>query len=296
MPPSAIKMEAPIPITIPISYDTYASYFSQGLLADCLSGTICPRYPHDCPSPGPPPILELTNSTISRTAFVLEVDDEGIDIIVERKLDIVLAKCPICKGRCRVLPADILPYKRYSLPVIGCSLNLYNRGDLSLRKVVWERLYGERTPEPNTLHGWTEGFGAWCLGRTTGEVAFSVPATRVVAELQAHYPQMNALLPISVRIDPRRYRSQGRKERLEACKRFQIIGTLIEGRTDWKLSEINRLIVTWGSSFGLGFRTGMLSTVIEHIDSTDVPTWPPTVPKEPLPCPIRGRSPPFDTR
>jgi hypothetical protein len=238
----------------------------------------------------------LTNTTVDRTAFLLEQDDEGTDTVVERKIAIVLAKCPVCKGRCRVLPADILPYKRYSLPVIGSSMSLYNQGDLSLRQVAWERLYGERTPDHATLHGWTEGFGAWCLGRPTGEVAYSVPATRVVAELQIHYPQIGSLPSIPVRIDPRRYRSQGRKERLEACKRFDIVGAAIEGRTACRLFEINRLIVDWGGSFGLGFRTGISSTAIEHINSKDVPTWLQTVPKEPLPCPIHGRSPPFDTR
>ena len=41
-----------------------------------------------------------------------------------------------------------------------------------MRQVAWVQLYGERTPEHTTLHGWTEGLGAWWLGRTIGEVAF----------------------------------------------------------------------------------------------------------------------------
>ena len=209
-PLRAIKMETPIPITIPITYDTYASLFSQGLLASYLCETTCPKYPHDCSSQAPPTALELTNCTVDRTAFTLEKDDYGIDTVVEGKVKIVLVKCPMCKSRYRLLPSDILPHKLYTLPVIELSVSLYNRGDLSLRQVVWDQLYGERTPEHTTLHGWTEGLGAWWQGRTMGEVAFAVPATRVLAELEIRFPQMKSLHSMPVRINRQRYRSQGR--------------------------------------------------------------------------------------
>jgi hypothetical protein len=289
-------METPIPITIPLSYDTYASLYSQGLLDSYLCETTCPKYPHDYSSQDPPTALELTNSTVSRTAFILEKDEYGIDTVVERKVKIALGRCPICKCRCRVLPADILPYKLYSLPVIELAVSLYNRGDLSLRQVAWDQLYGERTPEHTTLHGWTEGLGAYWLGRTVGEVTFSVPATRILAELELRFSQMKSLHSIPVWINPQRYRSQGRLERLEACKRLEIIGTMLDVKNPWKFCELNRLIVSWGNSFGLGFRTGICCTPIEHIDSTDMGSWLQISTKETLPCPIHGRSPPGDSK
>ncbi|MBW2154805.1 MAG: hypothetical protein JRH18_24480 [Deltaproteobacteria bacterium] len=292
----AIKMESPIPITIALSYDTYASLFSQGLLDSYLCETTCPKYPHDCSSQDPPTALELTNSTVSRTAFILEKDEYGIDTVVERTVKIALGRCPICKCRYRVLPADILPYKLYSLPVIELAVSLYNGGDLSLRQVAWDQLYGERTPEHTTLHGWTEGLGAYWLGRTVGEVAFSVPATRILAELELRFSQMRSLHSIPVWINPKRYRSQGRLERLEACKRLEIIGTMLDVKNPLKFVELNRLIVGWGNSCGLGFRTGICCTAIEHIDSTDVRSWLQIPTKEQLSCPIRGRSPPGDSK
>ena len=295
-PLRAIKTETPIPITIALSYDTYSSLFSQGLLAGYLCETTCPKYPHDCSPQGPPKALELTNITVDRTVFILEKDDYGIDTVIERMVKIALARCPICKCRCRVLPADILPYKLYSLPVIELAVSLYNRGDLSLRQVAWEQLYGERTPEHTTLHGWTEGLGAWCLGRSIGEVAFCVPATRILAELEIRFSQMQPLHCIPVWINPQRYRSQGRLERLEACKRLEIIGTMLDVETPLKFCELNRLIVSWGNSFGLGFKTGICCTPIEHIDSTNVRSWPQISTKEPLSCPIHGRSPPGDSK
>jgi hypothetical protein len=227
---------------------------------------------------------------------MLEKDDYDIDTVVERKVKIVLARCPKCKCRCRVLPADIVPYKLYSLPVIELSVNLYNRGDLSLRKVAWDQLYGDRTPEHTTLHGWTEGLGAWWLGRAIGEVAYCVPATRMLAELEIRFPQMKSLHSTPIWINPQRYRSQGRMERLEACKQFEIIGTMLDVKNTWKWVELNGLIISWGNWFGLGFRTGICCTAIEHIDSTDVRSWPKISTKEPLSCPIHGRSPPGDSK
>lgn len=216
--------------------------------------------------------------------------------MVKRRVKIALGRCPICKCRCRVLPADILPYKLYSLPVIELAVSLYNRGDLSLRQAAWDRLYGERTPEHTTLHGWTEGLGAYWLGRTIGEVAFSVPATRILAEVEIRFPKMKSLHSIPVRINPQRYRSQGRLERLKACKQFEIIGTMLDVKNPWKFCEFNRLIVSWGNSFGLGFRTGICCTPIEHIDSTNVRPWLQLSTKESLSCQIHGRSPPGDSK
>ena len=227
---------------------------------------------------------------------MLEKDDYDIDTVVKTTVKIVLLRCPICKSRYRLLPADILPHKLYSLPVIELSVCLYNRGDLSLRQVAWVELFGEHTTEHTTLHGWTEGLGAWWQGRTIGEVAFCVPATRVLAELEIRFPQMSSLHSIPVRINPQRYRSQGRRQRLQACKRFEIIGTMLDSKNTWKWCELNRLVISWGKSFGLGFKTGICCTGIEHVESTDVRKWRQILPKEPLSCPIHGRSPPGDSK
>lgn len=289
-------MEDPIPITIAVTYDTYSSLFAQGLLADYLREAICPRYPHDCCAKDLPPALVLTNSTVDRTAFMLEKDDYDIDTVVEATVKIILVKCPLCKSRYRLLPADILPRKLYTLPVIEVSATLYNLGDLSLRDVTWERLYGERTPAHTTLHGWTEGLGAWWLGRTIGEAAYCVPSGRVRGELEIRYPQVGSLHSKPICINPQRYRSQGRRERLEACKQFEIVCSLVPSQNGCNFVELNRLIVSWGNSFGLGFKTGICCTPIEHIDSKDMRSWRQMTPKECLSCPIPGRSPPFDSK
>jgi hypothetical protein len=289
-------MEATIPITIAITYDTYSRLLSQGLLAGHLCEKTCPQCPHNWAFQAAAPELVLTNSAVTRTAYLFEKDDEGIDTVVERQVLIVLVKCPICKSRFRVLPADILPRKLYTLPVIEQSVSLYNRGDLSLRQVVWKRLYGERLPAHTTLHGWSEGLGAWWLGQSIGEVSCSVPATRVTAELETRFPQMPSLHSIPVQINPHRHRSQGRFERLEACKQFEITATMLEFENTWKWCELNCLIISWGNSFGFGFKTGICCTAIEHTEPENMLGSEHISPKEPLLCPIHGKSPPSDSK
>ena len=212
---------------------------------------------------------------------MLQKDDYDIDTVVEATVKIVLVKCPLCKSRYRLLPADIVPHKLYTLPVIEVSATLYNRGDHSLRHVTWDLLYGERTPAHTTLHGWTEGLGAWWLGQAIGEVAFSMPASRIQAELEIRCPQITSLHSQPIWINPQRYCSQGRRQRLEACKRFEIVSTLFACKNACNFVELNRLIVNWGNMFGLGFKTGVCCTAFEHIDYRNVRAWGSIFPKEP---------------
>jgi len=272
----------------------------QGLLERYLCEIPCPKYPHtcparDCPQQAPGATLELTGSTVDRTVLFLEKDDYGVLVVVERTVKMALARCTVCKCRCRVLPADILPRKLYSLAVIELSIRLYNRGDLSLRAVVWDELYGERTPMYTTLHGWSEGLGAYWLGRCVGEVPGTLPAAGILAELQCRYAQIKNLRQMPISVDPRRYRSEARRQRLEACKRLDLCCGLLDAKEPWTFCQLNRLILTLGHSCGFGFRSGIYCTAIEHLDSADVASSLQN-PKEALSCPIRGRSPPGDSR
>ncbi|MCP4901459.1 MAG: hypothetical protein GY906_31220, partial [bacterium] len=63
--------------------------------------------------------LELSGSTVSRGVILLERDEAGELHTVKVEADIALARCPCCGTRPRVLPYDVLPYKRYALPVIA---------------------------------------------------------------------------------------------------------------------------------------------------------------------------------
>lgn len=153
--------------------------------------------------------------------------------------------------------------------MIELAVSLYNRGDLSLRQVAWDQFYGERPPEHTTLHGWTEGLGAYCLGRTVGEVAFSVPATRILAELEIRFSKMKSLHSIPVWINPQRYRSEGRLERLKACKQFEIIGTISMSKTlgSSASSTVSSSVGAIRSALGSepGFAARRLNTLIRQM-------------------------------
>ncbi len=294
LPPSATKMETPIPITISITYDTYDSLLNQGILDNYLYETICPKYPHHDASPPPPTALELTQTTVDRIALMLEKDGHGIDTVVKNQIKIALAKCPICKGRFRILPADILPYKHYTLPVIENGVRLYNPGHLSLRGVAWDGFYGERTPVHATIHGWTEGLGAYWSGRCFGEVEYALPASRIMAELETRLSSVGPLHSIPAVVNPTRYLSQTRLERLEACQRLE---TICEILNVGSFCEFNRLIINWGNSFGFCFRSAIRSTAFERIDSRNVISFSQQQSKEEeMICQIRGRSPPGDSK
>jgi hypothetical protein len=161
--------------------------------------------------------------------------------------------------------------------------------------VAWQELYGERTPMHTTLHGWTEGLGAYWLGRSVGEISGALPAARILAELECRYPQIKNLHQIALWVNPQRYRSEARRQRLEACKRLALCCRLLDLKEPWMFSQLNALILALGNSCGLGFRTGICCTAIEHVDSAGVLPWPQNS-KEVLSCPIHGRSPPGDSR
>ncbi|MBD3337023.1 MAG: hypothetical protein GF355_16030 [Candidatus Eisenbacteria bacterium] len=213
--------------------------------------------------------------------------------VVGRTLRLGVARCGRCGHRPRLLPADLLPRKTYALSVIGQAASLYDEErTTSLRKVVWEEMSGDRTPAPSTLHAWTEGLGAYALGRPAGEVADAVPAARIVSELKGRFPQLRREARA---IPPRRAHSQARKERLLAGRGFLRLARGLTTDPARALTHLNRLVLTWSTPFALGFRTGLASTPIEQLPPSIAlrsPVTRPATKRRAKPCTIRGRSPP----
>lgn len=206
-----------------------------------------------------------------------------------------VARCGRCGHRPRLLPASLLPRKHYALSVIGQAACLYDEETTSLRRVVWEEMGGERTPAPSTLHAWTEGLGAYVLGRPGGEVADAVPAARIVSELKSRFPNVRRVEAEAMPIAPRRAHSEARRERLLADRRFLRVARALADDPARTLAHLNRLVLTWSTPFGLGFRTGLASTPIEQLPPaaalrSSAKTR--TTNRRTRRCTIRGRSPP----
>ena len=202
-----------------------------------------------------------------RRVILLQRDSFGQWVTVRREIQLALAACPACGGRFRVLPCDVLPRKRYGLAVIELLARLYAQGGRSLRSTVWDML-GDQSPVHSTLHAWTEGLGAHALGRPAGDVPGATPISRVLSESEAHQPEVSWGEPArsSVRVDPRRYRSSGRFERLQASAWILALAERrCRSRAPSFLSSWRADLVRWAVECPFQFRTGLSCTSFEHV-------------------------------
>lgn len=237
--------------------------------------------------------MVLTQARVKRGLVLLEADTHGVLVTVEvgTRAWVAIARCVRCGCRPRVLPCDALPRKTYAATVIEQQAAEYAPGDRSLRQVAWGQL-GERTPSHATLHGWTEGLGAHVLGRPGGD-AGGIPASRFLAEAAARVAGVAAAMREQVHVDPRRYRSEARRERLAAMAQILAIVTLVAERPHpFALAECRRLACRWSASSALVFRSRLSSTAIEHRARPRQPRSGSSTPTSRDRCPTRTRSPP----
>ena len=247
-----------MPITISVLYRTYEAAISEERRPS-LEGATCPRL-------GCGAVLEWTTSTVERGIALLEADRFGVLTVVHVSGEIGLARCSEtgCARRFRVLPGDVVPRKRYSLPVIERVITAYTSGAQSLRRVVWG-VAGERVCAHTTLHGWTEGLGAYVLGRAAGEIVGEAPMSRLWVETESRRPELADVRRQQPFVDPLRYRSEGRHDRLGAVAVLLRVSPLASGTghphslTAWRL-----LALRWTASCLFLFRTSILCTRIER--------------------------------
>ena len=222
---------------------------------------------------------------------MLERDTYGELHTLEHQATIALARCLRCGTRSRVLPYDLLPYKRYSLPVITELVRTYATWSASLRGVVWE-LLGEETPAHTTLHGWTEGLGAHALGLPGAEVGGS-PFSRFLVEAQARVAWVAPVVQTLFWVDERRYRSEARRERLAGVAMLLAVARLVVGALEANtLAQCRCLALRWSGSCVLVFPSRFPCTAIEHPCGADRPESRHPPPPRRDRCPTPTRSPP----
>ncbi len=177
-----------------ILHATYEQLLGQGALGEKIDGLPCPR-PFCCGS------VAASEKTCERGVLWLR----GMDFVHER-IHIVLAIC--LGGRkphmVRVLPADILPRKVYSLPAMEEAVRAYLEGGCGLRRALAG--YTGEVPHFTTLYGWVQG-----MGRYARERAPEPPAGPSFAEVRQEIerrflPALARIWDEPVRIDPSRYR------------------------------------------------------------------------------------------
>jgi hypothetical protein len=308
--------------TLPYAYRTYEPLRSAGTLD--LSGTRCEVA--DCREASGGAPLVLTSTEVERGAIFLERDSHGVVVLVFLRILIALGRCDLCKIRVRLLPSDVLPRKQYTTSVIEEALVRYCGTreapfPQSLRHVAYSFLGDSpRTPSHVTVHGWSEGLGAFASGRRIGELPGAVPVSWLlrVTEMPPLRPQLEAArlaaTPVAVpairyepprrtedgKVDPEDARkSEARKERLE--KLFEFLGYLLVvmsgNPADGRMSHWTRLVLGSGQSlpWQFRFRSVLGCTGLEHSVSRGSQDCRCRQRKERHRWQNRGRSPPGGT-
>ena len=248
----------------------------------------------DCRS-GENGCLVWTETTVARGVALLERDAAGILTVVHLVAEIGLARCSLCRKRFRVLPAEVLPRKTYSLPVIEHEVSAYGTGTQSLRQVAWGQP-GERVPSHTTLHGWTEGLGAYVLGRRVGELPGQAPMSRLWVETESRQPEVAATRRAAPLVDPRRYRSEERHDRLSAVAVLLQTAPLVSRVSAPQLLTAWRsLALLWTRSSLLVFRSQISCTAIERGDRSAGRRSGSSTKRSRDPWPTPTRSPPGDS-
>ena len=143
---------------------------------------------------------------------------------------------------------------------------------------------------------WTEGLGAHVLGLPTGAFggqAGGWPFSRVFAEAEARVPQVRTVWEAAVWVDARRYRSEGRRERLAAVAKVLALADTVTGAPGPEaLGAWRALTVRWSGSCGLRFPSRLLCTGIEQVAEPDRRESRARSPPRQRRCPIRTLSPP----
>lgn len=237
--------------------------------------------------------LRLSRSRVSRGLHRLSKDAFGVLTLVTDQAQFAIARCPNCARRHRVVPCDVLPGKQYSLPVIESLSAAYATGERSLREVA-EGIHGDRILAHSTLHAWTEGMGAFALGRAGGGLPGVDPIGRILSETQTRQPELGCWIDLTLPIDSRRFRSEGRRERLSAVSSLLAVSKrATETVAPGALTEWRRRMLTWTGRDSLQFPSGLLYTPIEHVTSDTGASWEATRDSGVAPrCPPLARSPP----
>ena len=142
---------------------------------------------------------------------VLVRDGDGERIATKKTLAIALVACT-CGKRVRMLPSDVLPLKHYGLAIVAELCQAHVVEDQSLRDGVLKKFIGQ-TPAHATLHAWTEGLGAFALGRQGSTHAGAAPFSAILAETTKRWPLIATEAATTPPINPDRYRSEERRER-----------------------------------------------------------------------------------
>jgi hypothetical protein len=203
--------------------------------------------------------MALTGSRVDRGLVLVEPDQFGVVTFLHLTVKIALAVCGRCGHRARVLPCDAFAPTRPSgrLPS-SWSWRSTARGGAACGKSPGLSLASGH-PAHASLHGWTEGFGLHALGRDG--LLGAMRCSRLLEEAIARFPRIAEQARIEPELNPQRYRSLARRERLSALLLLLAMVTMIAGEAHpHAMAQCRRLSVIWTGMSALEARSQISRT------------------------------------
>jgi hypothetical protein len=194
---------------------------------------------------------------------VLRDEDGALD---PQALWLPLARCADCKARIRVLPRELVPFKSFSLPVIEEACRRYLDPDPNgpgLRRTV--RSMGKYASVHSTLWRWLAGLGERALdhGAVQKVPAYRrlPPACSLIAESDKRLGRgLGKFWQRHFTIPWWKYKSQKRREQLEACARVLAAARHLFAEPLHPLSEWHGRLIGWLHVAAWAFPTGIPCT------------------------------------
>lgn len=268
-----------IPVPFPGPYST--------LRTSVAKHSLVPGDPA-CPACGAHGTLHFTGTWVERNAILLTAAGKT----AYRTCSFPVACCELCRHRPRVLSAEFLPYKTYTVPVVEAAGRMYTAPDPSgpgLRRVVAH--LGDRHPVHSTLHAWLAGLGERALDRLPRRprpqrprrpmpsarppltpAPKPPPAPTAAALIVESARRLNASLRTLWQQSPSiprwKYRSERRREQLEACARVFAAASILFPNSPAPLVAWQAALATFFGVAGWTFPTGPGHMPIEQTAST----------------------------
>lgn len=250
-PPELVSLfwRARIPVPVPVDHST--------LLAEAAKHVRLSGDP-PCPRCGDRGALAFTGRLVPRGVVTLARGS----LAAFHRVPIPLARCAACRFTVRVLPADFLPRKTYTLPVIETATRRYVADDgPGLRSVVDE--LGHHAPAHSTLHRWLSGLGDRTLDRRPSPAPTPTAAALVVESERRWGAPLRSLPTPADRLPAWKYHSEQRHDPLRACVRLFAWADAVVPRTTLPLTAWQaRLIAVFGVAAWV-FPTRPLKTAVQ---------------------------------
>lgn len=207
--------------------------------------------------------MRFTGALVVRGAVLLIAPDKT----AFKRLPVPLARCDTCGCGARVLPAEMLPGKTYTLPVIEVAALRYTSPDPAgpgLRRVVLGM--GRYAPAHSSLHRWATGIGERALDRAPAPAPDTPPHAT-----PPHPPSAAALLAETARrldphiflrwntqpaIPPWKHWTERRRDQLQACARVLAAAQHLFPAAPSPLTEWQSHLARFLGVTGWTFRTG----------------------------------------